>query len=316
MPPATPLKIIFAGTPVFAALHLEALLQSPHQLVAVYTQPDRPAGRGKQLQASPVKQLALHHQLPVCQVSSLKTPEAQAQLAQWGADIMVVVAYGLLLPQAVLDTPKLGCINVHASLLPRWRGAAPIQRAIEAGDTATGITIMQMDAGLDTGPMLSITQCPVLPDDTATDLHDRLGTLGPTALLAALTELAAGRAVQVAQPSEGVTYAHKLNKEEARIDWSLDAALLQRRVRAFNPAPMAYFGLGQERVRVLGATALEHTPSAAPGEIVRLDASGLYVACGTGSLRIDSLQLPGKNPVALKALINGSHPFSLHQVLA
>lgn len=313
MPPA-PLKIIFAGTPVFAALHLEALLGSFHQVVAVYTQPDRPAGRGKQLQASPVKSLALQNNLPVCQVSSLKTPEAQAELAQWGADIMVVVAYGLLLPQAVLDTPRLGCINVHASLLPRWRGAAPIQRAIEAGDANTGITIMQMDAGLDTGPMLSITQCPILPDDTATDLHDRLGSLGPTALLAALDDLAQGRAAPQVQPSQGVTYAHKLTKEEAAIDWRLDAQLIQRRVRAFNPAPMAYFYLGQERVRVLSAQHLAH-PKGAPGEIVGLDGSGLYVACGSGCLRIDRLQLPGKNPVAVKALINGSHPFALYQVL-
>lgn len=313
MPPA-PLKIIFAGTPVFAALHLQALLGSCHQVVAVYTQPDRPAGRGKQLQASPVKSLALHHELPVVQVSSLKTAEAQAELAHWGADIMVVVAYGLLLPQAVLDTPRLGCINVHASLLPRWRGAAPIQRAIEAGDASTGITIMQMDAGLDTGPMLAITPCPILPTDTATDLHDRLGSLGPTALLAALDDLAQGKAAPQVQPSEGVTYAHKLTKEEAAIDWSLDAQLIQRRVRAFNPAPMTYFHLGQERVRVLSAQPLEH-PKGAPGEIMALDASGLTVACGKGCLRIDTLQLPGKNPVAVKALINGSHPFALHQVL-
>lgn len=313
MPPA-PLKIIFAGTPVFAALHLQALLGSCHQVVAVYTQPDRPAGRGKQLQASPVKSLALHHELPVVQVSSLKTAEAQAELAHWGADIMVVVAYGLLLPQAVLDTPRLGCINVHASLLPRWRGAAPIQRAIEAGDASTGITIMQMDAGLDTGPMLAITPCPILPTDTATDLHDRLGSLGPTALLAALDDLAQGKAAPQVQPSEGVTYAHKLTKEEAAIDWSLDAQLIQRRVRAFNPAPMAYFHLGQERVRVLSAQPLEH-PKGAPGEIMALDASGLTVACGKGCLRIDTLQLPGKNPVAVKALINGSHPFALRQVL-
>ncbi|HMW48205.1 MAG TPA: methionyl-tRNA formyltransferase, partial [Cellvibrionaceae bacterium] len=308
MPPA-PLKIIFAGTPVFAALHLEALLGSCHEVVAVYTQPDRPAGRGKQLQASPVKSLALQHQLPVCQVSSLKTPEAQAELAHWGADIMVVVAYGLLLPQAVLDTPRLGCINVHASLLPRWRGAAPIQRAIEAGDASTGITIMQMDAGLDTGPMLAITPCPILPTDTATDLHDRLGSLGPAALLSALDDLACGRAAPQAQPSEGVTYAHKLTKEEAAIDWTLDAQLIERRVRAFNPAPVAYFHLGQERVRVLGAL-LENGLSGVPGEIMRLDASGLYVACGSGGLRIETLQLPGKNPVAVKALINGSHPFA------
>ncbi len=254
MPPARPLKIIFAGTPVFAALHLEALLNSGHEVVAVYSQPDRPAGRGKHLQASPVKTLALQHELPVCQVSSLKTAEAQAELAHWGADIMVVVAYGLLLPQAVLDTPRLGCINVHASLLPRWRGAAPIQRAIEAGDANTGITIMQMDAGLDTGPMLSITPCPILPSDTATDLHDRLGALGPGSLLTALDDLAQGKAAPQIQPSEGVTYAHKLTKEEAAIDWHLDAQLIHRRVRAFNPAPMAYFRLGAERVRVLGAS--------------------------------------------------------------
>lgn len=311
---SAPLKIVFAGTPVFAAEHLAALLASEHQVVAVYTQPDRPAGRGKHLQASPVKSLALQHVLPVCQVTSLKTPEAQAQLASWGADIMVVVAYGLLLPQAVLDTPRLGCINVHASELPRWRGAAPIQRAIEAGDTATAITIMQMDAGLDTGPMLQITPCPIEPDDTAASLHDRLASVGPQALLDSLKQLAEGTARPQPQPSEGVTYAHKLTKEEALINWDASAVQIERRVRAFNPVPMAFFHLGAERVRVLQATAVP-APQARPGEVVGLDAQGLLVSCADGGLLIQTLQMAGKNPVSLKALLNGSHPFALHQVL-
>lgn len=316
MPQASPLKIIFAGTPAFAAEHLAALLASHHRVVAVYTQPDRPAGRGKQLQASPVKTLALQHELPLCQVKSLKDPDAQAELAHWQADIMVVVAYGLLLPQVVLDTPRLGCINVHASRLPRWRGAAPIQRAIEAGDIDTAITIMQMDAGLDTGPMLHITPCPILPEDTATSLHDRLATMGPAALLTVLDQLSAGTAIAQTQPSEGVTYAHKLTKEEALIDWTAGAELICRRVRAFNPAPMAYFALGQERVRVLSATVEHQARCGAPGEVLKIDAQGLSVACGTGCLLIHTLQLPGKNPVAVKALINGSHPFHLQQILA
>ncbi|MEY4588574.1 MAG: hypothetical protein RL497_650 [Pseudomonadota bacterium] len=309
-----PLKIIFAGTPEFAAHHLAALLNGPHSVVAVYTQPDRPAGRGKQLQASAVKTLALEHRLPVCQVTSLKSAEAQAELARWGADIMVVVAYGLLLPQAVLDTPRLGCINVHASNLPRWRGAAPIQRAIEAGDTATAITIMQMDAGLDTGPMLHVTPCPILPSDTAASLHDRLAAMGPDALLEVLGQLAQGTAVPQVQPDAGVTYAHKLTKEEAAIRWSDRAEHIQRRIRAFNPVPMAYFCLGTERVRVLGAEVVDG-PASTPGEILRIDANGLLVACGAGCLLIHHLQLPGKNPVAVKALVNGSHPFAPHQVL-
>ncbi|HEY6527578.1 MAG TPA: methionyl-tRNA formyltransferase [Cellvibrionaceae bacterium] len=313
--PQSPLKIIFAGTPEFAATHLAALLSSEHQLLAVYTQPDRPAGRGKHLQASPVKTLALEHQIPVCQISTLKSAEAQAQLTKWGADIIVVVAYGLLLPQAVLDTPRLGCINVHASLLPRWRGAAPIQRAIEAGDKATAITIMQMDAGLDTGPMLHIAPCPILPDDNARTLHDRLAAIGPAAMLAVLDELAQGIAQPQPQPSEGVTYAHKLSKEEAAIDWSADAKQINRRVRAFNPAPVAYFGLAQERVRVLTAIVAQDISERAPGEIIKIDASGIYVACGNGCLQIQTLQLPGKNPVAVKALINGSHPFTQGQIL-
>ncbi len=312
---SAPLKVVFAGTPAFAAEHLAALLTSEHQVVAVYTQPDRPAGRGKHLQASPVKTLALQHELPVCQVTSLKTPEAQAQLASWGADIMVVVAYGLLLPQTVLDTPRLGCINVHASGLPRWRGAAPIQRAIEAGDTSTAITIMQMDAGLDTGPMLHITPCPIQPDDTATSLHDRLASMGPAALLATLQQLAEGTAAPKAQPSEGVTYAHKLTKEEAQINWQSSAAQIERRVRAFNPAPMAYFHLGSERVRVLQASVVAAAPTR-PGEIIGLDARGLLVSCADAGLLIQTLQLPGKNPVNFKALLNGSHPFALHQVLS
>jgi methionyl-tRNA formyltransferase len=299
------LKILFAGTPEFAAAHLRALLQSHHQVLAVYTQPDRPAGRGKQLQASPVKQLALEAGLPVEQPLSLKSLEAQTGLKEYGADLMVVVAYGLLLPLPVLETPRLGCINVHASLLPRWRGAAPIQRAIEAGDTETGVTIMQMDVGLDTGAMLLKRTCAIEPRDTASSLHDRLIELGPPALLETLQQLADGTAVPETQQHDLASYAHKLTKEEGLLDWSQSAQELDARVRAFNPFPIAYTLHQGETLRIYEATpeALRH--QAEPGTLMPADRA-LLVACGHDTaLRLNLVQLPGKKAMSAQDLLNG-----------
>src|SRR5690606_30946186 len=249
-----PLRIVFAGTPVFAALHLQALLDwGGGEVIGVYTQPDRPAGRGKQLAASPVKQLALAHSLPVFQPPSLRSAEAQAELKALGADLMVVVAYGLILPKTVLETPRLGCINVHASILPRWRGAAPIQRAIAAGDQETGITIMQMDEGLDTGAMLHVRTLPIEPTDTGGSLHDRLAELGAEALLESLEDLERRQAEAQPQDNAQATYARKLDKDEAWINWHMPATDIERLVRAFNPWPVAYTLDHGERVRIWSA---------------------------------------------------------------
>lgn len=315
MSSSSPLNIVFAGTPDFAAVHLQALIGSRHRVLGVYTQPDRPAGRGKQLQASPVKQLAVAAALPVYQPINFKTPDAVAELKAINADILVVVAYGLLLPQAVLETPKLGCINVHASLLPRWRGAAPIQRAIEAGDSETGITIMQMDIGLDTGAMLSKSICPILLQDNAHQLHDRLANMGPEALLAALDSLATGTLLGEVQDNSLATYAHKLTKEEALLDWQCSAEVLARRVRAFNPFPMAFTLVSGERMRVLQAIALNQSSDAPPGTLLSINADGIRVATAQGQLLIQTLQFAGKNPVEVKALLNGQHPFVENLVL-
>lgn len=303
------LRIIFAGTPEFAAHHLQALLDSHHQVIAVYSQPDRPAGRGKKLSSSPVKTLALAHQVPVYQPLSLKDPAAQAELQALNADIMVVVAYGLLLPKAVLDIPRLGCINVHASLLPRWRGAAPIQRALEAGDTVTGVTIMQMDVGLDTGDMLVKAECPILPDDTGGRLHDRLLTLGPSALLKALDELARGATKPEQQDDSQSCYAAKLQKDEAQLDWRMPAEVLARKVRAFNPFPVAFTCLtdSSERIRIWEAQAVTAAAAVPEGTVTEVDSRGVLVRCGTGSLLLQRLQLPGKTPMAVEDILRG-HP--------
>lgn len=299
------LRILFAGTPEFAALHLQALINSDHEVIGVYTQPDRPAGRGKKLQPSPVKQVALDNGLPVYQPLNFKDAADVEQLKSLNADVMVVVAYGLILPQSVLDAPKHGCLNVHASLLPRWRGAAPIQRCIEAGDKLTGITIMQMDKGLDTGAMLSKVTTGILADDTGGTLHDRLAELGPPALLATLAQVEAGTLQPEQQNDALANYAHKLLKEEALIDWHQPADEIALRVRAFNPFPMAYTLLGDERIRVLMAEALEQTTALLPGTIIRAGASGLDVACGDGTLRITQIQLPGKKAMHITDVING-----------
>ena len=300
------LRIVFAGTPDFAAAHLAALLGSRHTVVAVYSQPDRPAGRGKKLAASPVKQLAVERGIPVLQPVNFRDEADRAALAALQPDLMVVVAYGLLLPQAVLDIPRLGCINVHASLLPRWRGAAPIQRAIEAGDSETGVCIMQMEAGLDTGPVLSRLACPVLPDDTGGSLHDRLAALGPTALLATLDQLAAGPVVAEVQDSANATYAHKLGKDEAKLDFTRPAVELHNRIRAFNPFPVAWCLLPDgERLRVWQAACDTQAHSAAAGTVLAINADGLCIACGEGRLLLTELQLPNRNRMALRDILNG-----------
>lgn len=305
------LRVVFAGTPDFAASSLAALLESKHEVVAVYTQPDRPAGRGRKLTPSPVKKLALEHSLPVYQPQTLKDTDAQAELAALGADIMVVVAYGLLLPQAVLDTPRLGCINVHASLLPRWRGAAPIQRAIEAGDQASGVTIMQMDAGLDTGAMLHEVRTPITERTTGGDLHDRLAIQGATALVDVLDVLARGAANAIPQPEEGVTYATKLSKAEAELDFTQPAEALARKIRAFNPWPVAWCQSGDDRLRLLMANAEpgEHAP-ALPGMLLEHGEDHLRIACGAQGrevLCITSAQLPGGRAMAVRDLLNARH---------
>lgn len=297
-----PLRIVFAGTPEFAAEHLKALLGTPHQVIAVYTQPDRPAGRGHKLMPSPVKQLAAEHGIAVYQPATLRAPEAQAELAALQADLMVVVAYGLILPQVVLDTPRLGCINSHASLLPRWRGAAPIQRAVQAGDRESGVTVMQMEAGLDTGPMLLKVSTPIAPSDTGGSLHDRLAVLGSQAVIQAVDALAAGTLTGEVQDDSLANYAHKLNKDEARLDWSRPAVELERLVRAFNPWPVCHSSLNGEPLKVLAATLGEG--SGQPGQILAASKDGLTVACAEGALRLTRLQLPGGKPLAFADLYN------------
>ena len=296
------MRIVFAGTPEFAAQHLQALLDAGRQIVAVYTQPDRPAGRGQKLMPSPVKQLALQHGIAVYQPQTLRDPAAQAELAALRPDLMVVVAYGLILPQVVLDTPRLGCINSHASLLPRWRGAAPIQRAIEAGDASSGVTVMQMEAGLDTGPMLLKVTTTITAEDTGGSLHDRLATLGSQAVVEAVTKLAAGGLRGEVQDDSLATYAHKLNKDEARLDWSRPAVELERLVRAFNPWPICHSTLNGEVLKVHAAQLGEG--QGAPGSVLAADRSGLTVACGEGALRLTRLQLPGGKPLSFADLYN------------
>lgn len=295
---SSPLSLIFAGTPEFSVAALEALVASRHRVVAVYTQPDRPAGRGQQVTMSAVKQCALKYQLPVEQPQTLKDPAAVERLAQWSADLMVVVAYGLLLPKTVLDTPRLGCVNIHASLLPRWRGAAPIQRAIQAGDSQSGVTIMQMDAGLDTGPMLLERVTPIDAHETAASLHDRLATLGAEAVIEAIEAIAAGKSTPREQPKEGATYAAKIKKEEALIDWSKSAVEIDRHVRAFNPWPIAETRWNGQQLRVWEATPLATQSSAAPGTVVATSGTGIEVATGKGTLQLTRVQAAGRKAMS------------------
>ncbi|MAD73429.1 MAG: methionyl-tRNA formyltransferase [Rheinheimera sp.] len=300
-----PLRIIFAGTPDFAARHLQALINSDHQVVAVYSQPDRPAGRGQKLQPSAVKQLALQHQLPVYQPKSLKKAAAQAELAALNADAMIVVAYGLILPLAVLQSPALGCINVHGSLLPRWRGAAPIQRAIWAGDQQTGITIMQMDEGLDTGAMLSKVTCPITSTDTSASLYNTLAELGPADLLDALAQLPALQQSAEAQNDQQACYAQKLQKEEGLLDFSKSAQALSREIRAFNPWPASYLQLPQGTVKVWQADWLDTPSQAKAGQVLTASKIGIEIACSEGVLVLTKLQPPGKKPMAVSDFLNG-----------
>ncbi|APQ12591.1 methionyl-tRNA formyltransferase [Pseudomonas oryzihabitans] len=308
------LRLVFAGTPEFAAVHLQALIDSGYPIAAVYTQPDRPAGRGQKLAMSPVKQLALAHGIPVEQPPTLRDPAAQATLAALEPDLLVVVAYGLILPQAVLDIPRLGCINSHASLLPRWRGAAPIQRALEAGDAESGVTVMRMEAGLDTGPMLSKVTTVLTAEDTGGSLHDRLAALGAAAVVAALPGLADGSLHGEVQNDDLATYAHKLNKDEARLDWGRPAAELERRIRAFDPWPLCHTALAGEPLKVWSAELAEG--HGVPGMVLDADRSGLLIACGEGALRLTRLQLPGGKPLAFADLYNARRErFAPGQVL-
>jgi methionyl-tRNA formyltransferase len=301
----TSLRIAFAGTPQFAVPALRMLLASGHRIVGVLTQPDRPAGRGQQLRSSPVKLLAAEHGLPVAQPPTLKTSEGRADLERWAPDLLVVVAYGLILPAAVLGLPRLGCLNIHGSLLPRWRGAAPIQRAILAGDAETGVTIMQLDAGLDTGPMLLERRRPIHSHDTAGDLHDALAELGAAALADALEAMVTGRMVARPQPEIGATYAPKIEKAEAKLDWTASAIEIDRRVRAFNPWPMAETSFAGEPLRVLRARIADQPATdAAPGTLLGIAEDGLRVACGDGVLAIRELQRAGKRPVSARDFAN------------
>ncbi|WP_061039942.1 methionyl-tRNA formyltransferase [Vibrio coralliirubri] len=298
------LRIVFAGTPDFAARHLAALLSSEHEVVAVYTQPDRPAGRGKKLTASPVKNIALENNIPVYQPENFKSDEAKQELAELNADIMVVVAYGLLLPQVVLDTPRLGCINVHGSILPRWRGAAPIQRSIWSGDKETGVTIMQMDIGLDTGDMLSIATLPIEATDTSASMYEKLAGLGPGALVECLADIASSKAVAEKQDDELANYAKKLSKEEARINWSDEAAHIERCVRAFNPWPMSHFEAAENSIKVWQSRVAEQTSDKPAGTILQADKTGIYVATGQGVLVLEQLQVPGKKAMSVQDILN------------
>ena len=298
------LRIVFAGTPEFASAHLQAILDSEHEVIAVYSQPDRPAGRGQKLKPSPVKELALKHDIPVYQPKSLRNEEAQKELADLNADLMVVVAYGLILPQEVLDTPKLGCINVHGSILPRWRGAAPIQRAIEAGDKESGVTIMQMDIGLDTGDMLIKACCPVNEEDKASDLHDRLIEVGRPALIEAINAISEGTIKAEKQNNDKACYAHKMSKEEAQLDWSKSAVQLDCQVRAFNPWPVSTTKLDDLGIRVWEAEAVAENSDQEPGTLVNVDKNGLDIACTSGILRVTKLQLAGSRAMSAQDLLN------------
>ncbi|WP_421133045.1 methionyl-tRNA formyltransferase [Alteromonas sp. A079] len=297
------LRVIFAGTPDFAAKHLHALLASKHEVIAVYTQPDRPAGRGKKLTPSAVKTVALEHEIAVHQPSSLKGEEAQQILAAHDADVMVVVAYGLLLPKAVLEMPRLGCINVHGSILPRWRGAAPIQRSIWAGDAETGVTIMQMDEGLDTGDMLHIDSLPIQSSDTSATLYDKLAERGPVSLIHVLDNI--DTITPEKQDDAVATYAKKLSKEEALIDWQCDAEQIERNIRAFNPWPVAWMKVNDQNIKVWSAEVVNDVPAQhSPGTIIQADKNGIVIATGTTAIRILSLQIPGKKAMSAADVVN------------
>ena len=296
------LKIVFAGTPDFAARHLQALLSSEHQVVAVYTQPDRPAGRGKKLQASPVKQLALEHKLPVHQPVSLKAEDAQSALREIEFDIMVVVAYGLILPKMVLDIPELGCINVHGSLLPKWRGAAPIQRALWAGDKITGVTIMNMDVGLDTGDMLLKSELVIEDTDTSASLYEKLAISGPATLIEALNTIEQLHPEK--QDEQLASYAHKLEKSEGLINWHHDGQQLERNIRSFNPWPGTWFELENQNIKVWQSQWLAQDSGKAPGTVLVANKNGIQIQTGNGILNLLQLQIPGKKAQPVSDILN------------
>jgi len=307
------LRIIYAGTPDFSVAALQALISSSHEVIAVYTQPDRPAGRGRGFKASPVKEAAIAHGIPVYQPETLKDEEAQEELRALDADLMVVAAYGLLLPATVLAIPRLGCVNIHASLLPRWRGAAPIQRAILAGDKITGITIMQMDAGLDTGDMLAVAECEIAADETGSSLHDRLMELGARTLMSVLPAIADQAVTAVRQDEADACYAAKLTKAEARINWQLPAEQIQRAIRAYNAWPVAYCYVEKNSkpsiLRLWQADVLSRTASAVdsePGKVIAESAAGIDVVTGEGVLRITRLQAEGKRQMSAADFLNAN----------
>lgn len=300
------LRLIFAGTPEFAAHHLRVLLtEQKHEIVAVYTQPDRRSGRGRKLTASPVKALAIENHIKVTQPSSLKNQQTQQQIIELDADLMVVVAYGLILPKEVLASPRLGCINVHASLLPRWRGAAPVQRAIEAGDSQTGVSIMQMDEGLDTGSILSKTACDILETDTAESVQDKLKIIGGEALSLVLATLSRQAITPERQDHSLASYAHKLDKQEARIDWSLSAIALARKIRAFNPVPVAFTSVAEQRLRIWRADPVNLAHSEPAGTVLACDRGNILVACGENALALVEIQLAGKRRMTAVEALQG-----------
>lgn len=304
-----PLNIIFAGTPDFAAQHLAALIQSEHNIVAVYCPPDKPAGRGKKLTACATKLLALEHNISVEQPENFRASESHTTLADYQADVMVVVAYGLLLPTVILNTPRLGCINVHGSILPKWRGAAPIQRALEAGDSQTGVTIMQMDKGLDTGDMILTSVCDITLQDTSASLYEKLAKLGPVALLETLVLMAEESYTREPQDNNLATHAAKLDKADAELNWQLSADVLDRRVRAYIPWPVTQFTFNenskQHRIRVWQASAISIEHNQPLGNIISADKQGIVVATNNGALRLEVIQLPGKKALAVADILNG-----------
>ncbi|WP_299666946.1 methionyl-tRNA formyltransferase [uncultured Psychromonas sp.] len=298
------LNIIFAGTPDFAANHLQALITADFNVVAVYSQPDRPAGRGKKLTASAVKEVALANDIAVYQPENFKQAESVEQLAALNADLMIVVAYGLILPNSILTTPRLGCLNVHGSLLPRWRGAAPFQRAIWAGDKETGVTIMQMDEGLDTGDMLKKVSCPIDADETSASLYAKVAKQAPAVLIETIKQLQAGQLTAQKQDEGAATYAKKLSKAEALIDWNDKAEFIDRCIRAFNPWPVSYFEWAGQIIKVHRATLVDKASTATAGTILEVDKKGIQVATGQGVLNLEVIQLAGKKAMPVQDVLN------------
>ena len=299
------MRIIFAGTPDFAVAPLEALIAKKHNILAVYTQPDRPAGRGKTLTPPPVKQVALANNIEVFQPDTLKTREQENQIKLLEPDVMVVVAYGMLLPQNILDTPKYGCINIHASLLPRWRGAAPIQRAIEAGDNQTGVSIMQMEAGLDTGPVFNISSTDILPTDTSQTLHDRLSDIGATAICETLEQIEQNSITPSPQDNNQANYAKKITKQEAQINWLLSAQQIDNKIRAFIPWPICQTAHMGNRLRITGTLLSDSKHNSKPGTVLNITDQGIEIACGQGSIFLTEIQRDGGKKMGHQQFING-----------